>query len=112
MMSDRLPVAHCSIDMIAHQSRILKSCLQVSRRPHGADSLKVGRGQNRSESVTIPKTFRLWVKPVVRWVFAAAAAGTVAWSVLAHAAKQRAQREQEATHARCHTQRLHDQAFP
>ncbi len=52
------------------------------------------------EDVTTPKTFRVWVKPAVRWVFMAVAAGTTAWTVLAHAARQRAQRDQEAAHAR------------
>ncbi len=80
--------------------QIAKLCVQVLRRPYGAGSWGVRGEQNVGEDLTAPKRFRLWVKPAVRWVFAAAASGVVAWTMLAHMAKQRAQREQEAVHAR------------
>ena len=81
--------------------------MQVLRRGPGPDTWGVRAGQNRGESETTPITFRLWVKSALRWVLTAAAAGIAAWTLLAHAAKQRAQREQEAAHARWFDQPLH-----
>ncbi len=80
--------------------QILNACMQVLRRPYWGGSWEARDGQTMGESVTTAKSFKIWVKPAVRWVFAAAAAGILAWTMLAHMAKQRAQREQEASHAR------------
>ena len=54
-----------------------------------------------------PRSFKLWVKPAVRWVFGVVAAGIVAWTMLQHAAKLKSRQKQEAAHARCFTLHQH-----
>ena len=70
-------------------SRVRHGCVQVLRRSSGADAQRARGAQKAGESVTSPKKFRVWVKPTLRWAFAALAAGIVAWTMLAHGAKRR-----------------------
>jgi len=79
------------------------ACAQVPRQYHGTKLESTGRVEDVSKPDVAPRSFKLWVKPAVRWVFAAMAAGIVAWTMMQHAAKQKTQQKQEAAHARCFT---------
>lgn len=83
------------------------ACAQVPRQYHGTKSESTGRVEDVGKPDVAPRSFKLWVKPAVRWVFAAVAAGIVAWTMMQHAAKQKTQQKQEAAHARCFTFHQH-----